>query len=179
MQKRTHSYLKGNPRKMLSYLNSRFLPKDEIHISPDDRGFLLGDGVYEVIRAYRGKLFQAEEHFQRLERSLRELRIAGVDVASLHNIAATLLERNDLHGDATVYIQVTRGAAPRRHSFPDKGTPPTVYLAASALQPPTQKIENGVKVILLPDIRWTRCDIKAVSLVANVLANQQAKESGA
>jgi D-alanine transaminase len=164
---------------MLAYLDSRFLPKEEIRISPDDRGFLLGDGVYEVIRSYSGRLFKAEEHFQRLERSLRELKITGVAVAKLQDIAASLLERNDLRGDATVYIQVTRGAAPRRHSFPDTDTPPTVYLTASALQPPTQKIENGVKVILVPDIRWARCDIKSVALLPNILASQQAKERGA
>ena len=165
---------------MIAYFNNRFLPKEEIRISPDDRGFLFGDGVYEVIRAYSGKLFQADAHLMRLERSLRELKITGVDVANLQQIAKTLLERNDLRtGDATVYLQVTRGAAPRKHSFPDKDTPPTVYLSASAFQPPLQKIENGVKVILLPGIRWTRCDIKSVSLVANVLANQQAKEQGA
>jgi D-alanine transaminase len=165
---------------MLAYFNNRFISKEEVRISPDDRGFLFGDGAYEVIRSYSGRLFRAEEHLRRLERSLRELEIIGGDVASFQNIAATLLERNGLRtGDATVYMQVTRGVAPRRHSFPEKGTPPTVYLAASVLQSPTQKIENGITAILVPDIRWTRCDIKSVSLVANVLANQQAKASGA
>ncbi len=165
---------------MISYFNSRFLPTEEIRISPDDRGFLFGDGVYEVIRAYRGKLFKTDAHLQRLERSLREIRIAGVDVAHLGDVANELLERNDLRaGDATIYIQVTRGVAPRKHSFPDKDTPPTVYLTASPLAPSAQKAEAGVKIILVPDTRWARCDIKAIALLPNVLANQQAKENGA
>lgn len=165
---------------MISYFNNRFLPKDEIKISPDDRGFLFGDGVYEVIRSYSGKLFHIDAHLRRLERSLSELRIIGVDVANLRDIAEKLLERNDLRaGDATVYIQITRGVAPRKHSFPDGETAHTIYLSASPLQPARQEMENGVKVILLPDIRWARCDIKSIALLPNVLANQQAKEKGA
>jgi D-alanine transaminase len=165
---------------MISYFNSRFLPKEEIAISPDDRGFLFGDGVYEVIRSYSGKLFKTDEHLQRLERSLREIRIAGIDVAHLGDVANELLVRNDLRtGDATIYIQVTRGVAPRKHSFPDAATPPTVYATASPLSPSAQKAETGVKIILVPDIRWARCDIKSIALLPNVLANQQAKERGA
>jgi len=165
---------------MIAYFNNRYLPKEEVRVSPDDRGFLFGDGVYEVIRSYNGKLFHIDAHLERLERSLRELRITGVDVASFQHIAATLLERNDLRSsDGTVYMQVTRGAAPRKHSFPDHETYPTVYLSASPLQPPFQKMENGIKVILTPDLRWARCDIKSVALVANVLASQQATEQGA
>jgi D-alanine transaminase len=162
---------------MIAYFNNHFVPKDEIRISPDDRGFLFGDGVYEVIRTYRGRLFKPDEHFRRLERSLREIRIAGVDVESFHDIAQELLKRNDLLArDATIYIQVTRGAAPRQHAFPDSPTAPTVYLSAAPLDPPRAA---GAKVILVPDLRWARCDIKSVALLPNVLANQQAKESGA
>lgn len=163
---------------MISYFNSHFLPKEEIRISPDDRGFLFGDGVYEVIRAYGGKLFQADAHLTRLEHSLREIRIAGIDVAHLGDIANELLERNAL-GDATIYIQVTRGVAPRKHSFPDTETSPTVYLTAAPLAASSQKAEAGVKIIFVPDIRWARCDIKSITLLPNVLANQQAKENGA
>lgn len=165
---------------MITYFNNRFLPKEEIRISPDDRGFLFGDGVYEVIRTYHGKLFKIDEHLRRLERSLREVRIAGVDIETFKEIAEDLLKRNDLiANDATVYIQVTRGVAPRKHSFPDNHTSPTVYLSASPFSSSRQKSETGVKVILVPDIRWARCDIKSVALLPNVLANQQAEEQGA
>src|SRR5512139_2059873 len=101
---------------MIVYFNGRFLPKEDVWVSPDDRGFLLGDGAYEVIRAYRGRLFRVRGHLQRLERSLHELRIAGLKVEDLGAIAEELIERNNLeHGDASLYIQVTRGVAPRSH----------------------------------------------------------------
>jgi len=164
---------------MISYFNNRFLPKEEIRISPDDRGFLFGDGVYEVIRSYGGRLFQADAHIKRLERSLRELQINGIDTGNLPGIAEELLKRNNLTNDATIYIQITRGVAPRKHAFPDAAIPPTIYAFASAFQPPRQQAEAGVKVILVPDIRWARCDIKSVALLPNVLASQQAKASGA
>jgi D-alanine transaminase len=163
---------------MISYFNNQFTSKEEIRISPDDRGFLFADGVYEVIRVYRGHLFKTDEHLQRLERSLREVRIAGVDVESFHDIAQDLLKRNDLLArDATIYIQVTRGVAPRKHPFPDNQPTPTVYLSVSPLG--SLPKESGIKVILVPDNRWARCDIKSVALLPNVLASQQAKESGA
>lgn len=165
---------------MIGYLNGSYLAQEEIKISPNDRGFLFGDGVYEVIRAYRGKFFQAAEHLTRLRRSLHELEIADVDTEELRQVAGELLTRNGLEkNDATVYIQVTRGAAPRRHAFPDPSTPPTVYVTVSTFNAPTKKSENGVQVILVPDIRWARCDIKSIALTPNVLANQRAVECGA
>ena len=104
---------------MIVYFNGEFLPKDRVRISPDDRGFLFGDGVYEAIRADRGRLFAAEPHFRRLARSLRELRIAQPDLAQIQAAIEGVLERNDLLDcKAAVYIQITRGAAPRRHAFP-------------------------------------------------------------
>lgn len=165
---------------MITYFNNRFIPQEEIRISPDDRGFLFGDGVYEVIRTYHGKLFKIDEHLRRLERSLREIRIAGVDIETFKDIAEDLLTRNNLRsGDATVYIQVTRGAATRKHAFPDNHTSPTVYLSASPFNSSREKSETGVKITLVPDIRWARCDIKSIALLPNVLANQQAAEQGA
>ena len=165
---------------MTVYFNGRFMPKEDVRISPDDRGFLFGDGVYEVIRAYKGRLFKTEAHFKRLERSLRELHIDGVDVKELEDVAEQLLQLNHLeHEDAKLYIQVTRGAAPRQHCFPAAGTPPTVYAYVSTFQPPVEKWERGVRVILVPDVRWARCDIKSVALLPNILACQQAKENGA
>ena len=165
---------------MIVYFNGRFVPKEDARLSLDDRGFLFGDGAYEVIRSYGGRLFKAQKHFRRLKRSLQGLQIAAPDVESLADAAARLLQHNNLTGeDSVLYVQVTRGVAPRKHAFPEKDTPPTVYVSVSPLQVPRHKHEHGVKVILVPDIRWARCDIKSVALLPNVLASQQAKERGA
>ncbi len=165
---------------MIVYFNGQMMPKDEVRISPDDRGFVFGDGVYEVIRVYGGKLFEAGAHLDRLARSLRELKIRFGGVDRLEGISHRLLVENGLEtGDAAVYIQVTRGAATRKHAFPAADTPPTVYVSAYAFDPPEEEWENGVNIILVPDIRWTRCDIKSVALLPNVLAAQRAAEAGA
>jgi len=166
---------------MIAYFNGQFLPREEIRISPDDRGFLFADGVYEVIRAYGGKPFKMSEHLKRLARSLKEIRIDFPEVEKLAAVGEKLIAVNNLgEGEyATIYIQITRGAASRKHTFPDEPVPPTVYVAASPGISQRAKIEKGVKIILVPDIRWTRCDIKSISLLPNVLANQQAKENGA
>jgi D-alanine transaminase len=165
---------------MIVYFDGRFLPKEDVRVSPDDRGFLLADGAYEVIRSYSGRQFKVAEHLSRLERSLRELRFTGPDVQRLGAIAEMLLQLNDLdRGDAVLYIQVTRGVAPRTHAFPPPQTTPTVYLTASPFRLSPEKWEHGVSIILVPDMRWARCDIKSVALLPNVLASQQAKEQGA
>lgn len=165
---------------MIVYFNGQMMPRDEVRISPEDRGFVFGDGVYEVIRVYAGKLFEADAHLKRLARSLRELRIGFDGVDRLEGISHRLLVENGLEtGDAAVYIQITRGTATRKHAFPPADTPPTVYVSAYAFDPPKKEWEQGVKIILVPDIRWTRCDIKSVALLPNVLAAQQAAEAGA
>jgi D-alanine transaminase len=154
------------------------MPHEEVHISPNDRGFMLADGAYEVIRAYRGRLFKLDQHLERLARSLRELGIAGLAAASLGPVAGRLIRENGLTGDATVYLQVTRGAGSRSRAFPDPPIPPTVYGLPSAFVPLTEQQQAGIKVALLPDIRWARCDIKSISLLPTVLAGQRAKELG-
>jgi D-alanine transaminase len=165
---------------MISYLNGNFVPKEQALISPEDRGFMFADGVYEMLRTYDGKLFKPDEHLRRLERSLQEVRISGVDIERLRDVAEELLQRNGLKsGEASVYVQVTRGAAPRKHAFPNPGVTPTVYLSSASLLTSPKDFEAGIKVLLVPDTRWARCDIKAVALLPNVLANQQAKENGA
>lgn len=165
---------------MTVYFNGDFVDKEDVGISPDDRGFLFADGVYEVLLAKSGQLFQADAHFRRLERSLGEIRIEGVDVTVLREAVQSLLVRNDLDDrPAKVYLQVTRGAAPRQHAFPTQPTDPTVYATASPHEPPVEKWEDGVRVILHPDQRWSRCDIKSTALLPNVLANQAAMEQGA
>jgi D-alanine transaminase len=165
---------------MIVYFNGRFIPKEDVKISPDDRGFLFADGAYEVIRSYGGRLFKTEEHLERLERSLTELLISVPSLINLRTVAEQLINRNNLeNGDATLYIQVTRGVAPRRHEFPDKGISTTVYVVASPFQPLIDKWENGTNIVLVPDIRWERCNIKSVALLPNVLASQLAKDKGA
>jgi len=165
---------------MIAYLNGQFLPKAEARVSADDRGFLFADGAYEVVRVYGGRIFQAAEHWMRLERSLRELRMSVPAGLSFPAVAEVLIEKNGLgQGDATIYLQVTRGAAPRLHTFPDASTPPTVYAFAAPFTAQPQKMTAGARVTMTPDQRWSRCDIKSISLLPNILAAQLAKERGA
>jgi D-alanine transaminase len=165
---------------MTVYFNGEFVDKDEVRISPDDRGFVFGDGVYEVLRAQDGAFFRADDHFARLRRSLDHVRIRGIDVEALRDAVRALLPKNDLQdGPAKVYLQITRGAAPRQHAFPDDSVEPTVYARANPLAPPVEKWTQGVKVVLRPDQRWARCDVKSLNYLPNVLANQAAQEAGA
>jgi D-alanine transaminase len=166
---------------MLVYLNGQYLPHGEARVPVDDRGFLFADGVYEVIRVYDGQPFMGEAHYERLRAGLRAIRIGTDPIDAVRTAASRLIEENGLRsGDATIYIQVTRGAAPRRHSFPDADVPPTVYVAAKPFrQHPSTCWDDGVAAITVPDTRWSRCDIKSIALLPNVLANQQAKVAGA
>lgn len=165
---------------MIVYLKGRYLPKAEAHISPDDRGFLFGDGIYEVVRASDGHLFRASSHWQRLRNSLSGIHIDGPTNAEVQGLAETLLEKNGLRsGEATVYLQITRGVAPRKHAYPQPPVPPTVYGYAAAFTLARGMWQAGVRVITVPDLRWARCNIKATSLLPNVLANQQAQATGA
>jgi D-alanine transaminase len=167
---------------MMVFLNGRFVRKDEAHVSVDDRGFLFGDGVYEVLRARSGRLFEDEAHFARLATGLDALRLlpAPHDATELRGICRELLERNDLlSGEATIYLQITRGAAPRDHRFPAPGTSPTVYIAARRFSPSLSAQTEGVRAITHPDLRWARCDLKTINLVPNVWAKQRAVDAGA
>lgn len=163
---------------MIGYINGRYLPKEEITISPEDRGFLFADGLYEVIRSYKNKLFRVHEHLNRLSYGAQELSLNTTNFDYLSDVAKNLIKKNELnHDDAIIYIQVTRGVAPRIHHFPSPNTPLTVYATANPFKPHISDIEEGISCILVPDQRWTRCDIKTICLTANILANQQAKES--
>jgi len=165
---------------MTVYFNGTFMDKADVSISPDDRGFVFGDGVYEVVRAEDGHLFRLDAHRRRLARSLAAIRIHDVDTEALWDAVRELLPRNGLDDRrAKVYLQITRGAAPRRHAFPDPSTEPTIYARANAHDPPLDKWRNGVTVILKPDQRWVRCDIKSLNYLPNVLANQAAQEADA
>jgi D-alanine transaminase len=168
---------------MLVYLNGSYVPSDRAQLSALDRGFVFGDGVYEVWRVVNGRLFEAERHRDRLERGLRELRIGppdGADADGLRTIAERLLHENGLlEGHATFYVEVTRGTAPRTHQFPPTGTRPTIFAYTARFKPIDHDRRNGVRAITRPDIRWLRCDIKTVQLLPNVLAKQAAVEAGA
>lgn len=165
---------------MIAYLNGEFLDQSKAYVSVDDRGFLFADGVYEVARVYAGRIFQLDPHLARLRHGLRALRIRDDSVDELAGVAQRLIDANGLHGEATVYFQVTRGTAPRTHAFPLPEVTPTVYVHARAFQNhPDAYFANGVAAITVPDVRWSRCDIKAIALLPNVLANQMAKDVGA
>jgi len=170
---------------VIVWLNGEFLPLEKARISPEDRGFLFGDGVYESLRWYpardeqRAGLFHLAEHIERLRRSLDGIRLVGVDCDVLSGALEELVRRNDLlDEDATVYLQVTRGEAPRKHAFPE-GIVPTVYAIARAFSPPVERWRSGVATTLVDDDRWRRCDLKTIGLLPNVLARDLAEQRGA
>lgn len=165
---------------MLVYLNGEFLPHTEARVSVDDRGFLFADGVYEVIRVYRGRPYLLEEHLERMAGGIRALEIPFDAFDQLRDVSVRLIEENGVDDEGNIYIQVTRGPAPRKHAFPPAGTPPTVYVSVKpAKRHPDAYYEEGVDAITTPDTRWARCDIKSVALLPNVLANQKAQAAGA
>lgn len=161
------------------YLNGQFLPKAQALISPDDRGFLFGDSIYEVARWYGGYFFDLAGHAGRFRRSLRETNIVWEDEAKLEVIFEELIQRNELGTEcAIVYFQATRGVAPRNHAFPDPPVRPTIYGFARRQSINTLAAEKGVGIWLTPDPRWNRCDIKTTALIANILPYQEAHEKG-
>lgn len=162
------------------YFDGRYIAKSEVRVSPDDRGFLLGDGIYEVAAAYGGHFVALGRHMDRLKRSLVEARIEASVADPMETVFQELLERNGFAetGKAMVYMQVTRGVAPRTHAFPKTHPRPTVYAYAAPF-PNMDDLPAGVCGITRPDLRWSRCDIKTISLIANCMANQEAKENGA
>jgi D-alanine transaminase len=170
-------------QKDIVYINGSFVPRAEANVSVEDRGFVFGDGVYEVLRAINGRLFASRFHNQRLERSLDGVRIqlTGKDSPGRFvDIGKQLLKENNLlEGEAIVYMQVTRGAATRAHHFPPVDTPPTVYISVARFKPYADLAASGAAVITHPDLRWGRCDLKTLNLLPNVLASQTAKERGA
>jgi D-alanine transaminase len=166
---------------MQVYLNGAYLDAAAAVISTNDRGFLFSDGLYEALLAYHGRILLGEAHAARMRAGLAELRIDTSPAAQLLPVAQRLLELNGLTDTpALIYAQVTRGSAPRRHSFPPAGTPPTVYLFAKpfAAQPP-ELFSGGCAAITVADTRWSRCHIKTVGLLPNVLANEAAHAAGA
>jgi len=163
----------------LVYLNGEFLPPDRARVSAFDRGFVFADGVYEVIPAYGGRLFRLPQHLARLDNSLAGIHLSNPLAARDWQTMFTRLVEAGGGADQYVYLQVTRGPAERDHAFPKQITP-TVFAYSQPLKyPEPAQLAAGVAAITVPDIRWQRCDIKAIALLPNVLMRQQATEQGA
>ncbi|MEN8215434.1 MAG: D-amino acid aminotransferase [Pseudomonadota bacterium] len=161
---------------MIVYLNGEFLPLSEARIPVLDRGFIFGDGVYEVIPVYAGRLFRLQEHLQRLDNSLKGIKLQNpLTHQQWIEILETLVARNN-GGDQAVYLQITRGPAKRDHNFPDHIVP-TVLIMSEPTSPAPPS--TGVKAITCADTRWQHCDIKSIALLANILLRRQAIEVGA
>lgn len=154
------------------FINGEFLNQDEAKVSYEDRGYVFGDGIYEYIRAYEGKLFTVKEHFVRFLRSANEI---GLDltytVDELIELVRKLLEVNDVKNGG-IYIQATRGVAPREHSFPTPPVKPVIMAFTKSYDRPYEDLENGIYTMTTEDIRWLRCDIKSLNLLGNVLAKE-------
>ena len=163
----------------IAHFNGQLLPLDRISISPLDRGFIFGDGVYEVIPVYDGAMLRGREHFERLQRSMDEIRLAnphGVD--EWLAITQGLLKHHP--GNQSVYIHVTRGVPPKRDHVLPQGLKPTVFMMCYPLASPSrEQVDNGVACVTSRDFRWEKCHIKSTSLLGNVLARQISADAGA
>ncbi len=160
------------------FLNGEYLPIDEARVSVLDRGFIFGDGVYEVIPAYGNRPFRLEEHFRRLNNSLSAVRIDNpYSETQWAAIFDRLLAQH--HGDQSIYLHITRGVAPRDHGFP-ADTPPTVFVMCSPIAPTNPDyLSKGFAAITLDDIRWQYCRIKSIALLPNILLRQEALDNNA
>jgi D-alanine transaminase len=165
----------------VAYVNGTYQPHGEATVHVEDRGFQFADGVYEVWSVFDGRMADFDGHMTRLHRSLNELRIdIPMTREALERVLKETIRRNRVR-NGIVYLQVTRGTARRDHPFPAEGTPPSVVVTAKSISAAKNEAMagKGVAVITTPDIRWGRCDIKTVGLLANVLAKQEARERGA
>lgn len=163
------------------YVNGRYRPRAEAAVAVEDRGYQFADGVYEVILALGGRLLDRAPHLDRLERSLQEMRIAmPMSRRALGVVMDRVLRLNRIEAGA-LYIQITRGAAPRDHAFPPPELPPSLVVAARRfdLAGLRRRQQQGIAIRTVADLRWRRCDIKSIALTGNVLAKQAAREAGA
>ncbi|HEX5327283.1 MAG TPA: D-amino-acid transaminase [Acetobacteraceae bacterium] len=164
----------------IAYVNGRYLPQRDAAVNIEDRGYQFADGIYEVVHLHEGRLIDEDRHLDRLDRSLRELRLpAPMGRAALRQVLLELARRNRLR-DGLLYMQVTRGVARRDHAFPADPPPPTLVATIRRIPPyPSDVTQWTAAAITHPDQRWARCDIKTVALTPNVLARQAAREQGA
>lgn len=172
-------------RSPIYYLNGVVTVGEAPAVSVDDRGFFFGDGIYEVIRVYNGKPFCLPQHLERLQKSAKALEFdldAEPERLSPETLTALIsdLIRQGGFGDASIYLQLTRGQAPRNHVYPPKGTAPTLYIAIKPTpRQPAEILQNGISCITVEDLRWYRCDVKTLNLLYNVMARNKATEYGA
>jgi D-alanine transaminase len=162
----------------IAYVNGRYRPLQSAAVAAEDRGYQFADGVYEVMKVLGGRLCDLDRHLDRLQRSLAAIEIAPpMPRRALVSVIEETLRRNRLRS-ALVYLQITRGIAPRNHVFPKRARPSLVVTVRRPAFPGEREREEGVGVITLPDLRWGRCDIKSISLLPNVLARQSAAAAG-
>ncbi len=163
-----------------AYVNGRYLPHGAAQVHVEDRAYQFADGVYEVIAVHGGKLVDEEPHLDRLDHSLTSLKIDWPMSREALKLVIRELVRRNLVVNGIVYLQISRGVAPRDHAFPKNKPRPALVMTTRHARPPNLKLlESGAAAITIPDIRWERCDIKSVSLLPNVLGKQQASEAGA
>ena len=164
----------------IAYVNGQYVPQRQASVNVEDRGYQFGDGIYEVVHIHQGRFIDEDRHLARLERSLREIRIPmPMSMVALRSVLREVVRRNRI-AEGLVYMQVTRGVAPRDHAFPKKPVPPAVVMTVKRIPPYPASIEGwSLKAITAPDERWARPDIKTVNLLPNVLARQAAREQGA
>ena len=166
--------------RILACLNGELMPVEEAKVSVWDRGFLFADSIYEVFRLHSGRCWLETEHVDRLRRSLEALNFPEIDLEALMERVRRTIDASEVE-EGTVYIQITRGVAPRLHAFPDPSVPPTELIIVRPYdETATARLrESGVKTISHPDLRWGRCDVKSTNLLANVIANEAAHRAGA
>ena len=160
----------------IAMIGSKIVPLEEVGPEYLDRGIFFGDGVYEVLRSYNGKIFAFDEHIARFERSLVEIEITGVDIDEIRSRVVKAFDKAEI-ADAKIYFHITRGSGKRDH-LPDANTKPNYFLTVQELKDDPELKEKGVAVSIYPDIRWKRCDIKSLNLLANVLAKRDADRKG-
>ncbi|MDQ0337671.1 D-alanine transaminase [Caldalkalibacillus uzonensis] len=160
-------------------LNQSYVSRQDAKVDIEDRGYQFGDGIYEVIRVYGGQVFLMDQHLERLKRSAAEIQLKlSLSLPELRQRLLDLVERTDL-AEGMIYVQLTRGVAPRYHGFPTPEVEAQLVAYTKRMERPLKQQHEGVKAALVDDIRWLRCDIKTVNLLPNVLAKQKATENGA
>ena len=160
----------------IAMMDDKIIPQTELEPVYNDRGIYFGDGVYEVLRSYNGKIFALEEHLSRLYRSLSEIKISGVNVELIRSRIKKAFDAAGI-ANAKIYLHITRGSAPRSHTW-SADLKPNFFLTITELPADSKAKTEGVAVSTYPDLRWKRCDIKSLNLLANVLARQDAEQKG-
>jgi D-alanine transaminase len=160
----------------LAMIQDKIIPYEDLEPVYLDRGTFFGDGVYEVVRSYNGKIFALEKHLQRFARSIREVQIEGIDIEDVQRRIEAAFEQACID-DAKIYFHVTRGSATRNHG-PSAEMTPNFFLTVTELGDNSEKKANGIKVSTYPDLRWKRCDIKSLNLLPNVMARMDAEKKG-